>query len=125
MPISVPKPPQGKFDGLEWLRWAETMWRRVMGEVSTSGDAAHTLPAACTYHGVTALTAPRTLTLPSASFLRDGDWIVIQDESGSAGTHNITIAASGSDTVSGTVTISSNYGRRTIIKRGSGKFFSQ
>lgn len=125
MPISLPKPPQGKFDPMEWLRWSETLWRRVVGEANTSGDEAYTISSASTYHGVTELTAPRTLTLPLASFLRDGDEIVVQDESGDAGTHTITISAQGTDTVNGTVTISSNFGRRRIIKRGSGQYYSQ
>jgi hypothetical protein len=57
--------------------------------------------------------------------MTDGDEVVVQDESGSAGSQTITIAAGGTDTVYGTATITSNYGRRRVIKRGSGKYYAQ
>ena len=125
MAVRLPPPPK-TLSISEFTLWFESLWRRVSGNIVVTGDAVATIGSGETYHGVTALTAGRTLTLPSASDLQDGDSIVIQDESGSAGTYAITIQRAGTDTINGgaSVTISSNYGRKTIIKRGTGKFYS-
>jgi len=98
----------------------------VRASASSSGDADATIPSSSNYHGVTALTAGRTLTLFDVNLLDDGEPFVVQDESGSAGTHNITIQRAGAQTINGTtsVTISSNYGRKTFFKRGDGKVFA-
>lgn len=126
MNIKLPPPPQWSTQKLIWDEWYRILWRFVRSEVNTSGDEAATISSGTTYHGVTALTAGRTLTLPSAADMQDGDTIVVQDESGAAGTHNITIQRAGTDTVNGgaSVAISSNYGRMTIIKNGTGTFFA-
>jgi hypothetical protein len=113
----------------EWQSWFERLFRYVENTVlrgTTSGDAAATILPNQSYHGVTALTAGRTLTLPATSSLEDNHLLIIQDESGSGGTHTITIQRAGSDTINGAtnVTITSNYGRRTLIKSGAGKWFS-
>ncbi len=119
-------PPPKRGSETEWEQYAETTYRYIKGSVATSGDEAAVINAGSTYHGVTELSAPRTLTLPPASDLSDGDEIVIQDESGGAGTYTLTITRAGTDTVNGTnsVTITTNYGRRRLIKRGAGKWFS-
>lgn len=126
MAIKFPAAPKNTVDVTQWSQWYEILWQRVRGLVVTTGDAAATIGSGETYHGVTALTAGRTLTLPSANDLQDGDELIIQDESGSAGTHTITISRAGTDTINGgtSVTITSNYGRRVLIKRGSGKWYS-
>jgi len=51
--------------------------------------------------------------------------IVFQD-SGSAGTNNITITRGGTDTINGanTLVISTNYGRKTLISDGAGKWYA-
>jgi hypothetical protein len=72
---------------------------------------------------VTSLTAPRTLTLPSASTAGAGFLVVVKDESGAAATHNITVqraSASGQlvDGAAGQV-ISTNYGVMRLISTGS------
>lgn len=103
--------------------WFDNVQRAVMPECSTSGDAAATIPSASNYHGVTALSAGRALTLPPTANLKDGQGVTIQDESGSAGTFTISFLASGTDTISGATTITSNYGRRVCIKRGKGKWY--
>lgn len=123
--IKLPPPPRSGSE-TEWEQYTETTYRYIKGSVATSGDAAETLSGGTTYHGVTALSAPRTLTLPAASDLSDGDELVVQDESGAAGTHTITIARAGSDTINGatSATITSNYGRKRLIKRGAGQWFS-
>lgn len=115
----LPPPPREKFNEQQLQQWLEQVWRWVRPRTSTSGDAAASIPNDSTYHGVTALTAGRILTLPKSSEVTDGMELVIQDESGAAGTHNITIAPQGSDVLRGATTISSNYGRRLIIKRGT------
>ena len=124
MAIRLPPPPQELSDITQVKLWLQNLYEYVVGFVQTTGDAAASIGIASTYHGVTALTAPRTLTLPDANSLKDGEEIVIQDESGAAGTHTITIRAAGSDTLRGSTTMTSNYGRRRIIKRGSGLWYS-
>jgi hypothetical protein len=122
--IKLPPPPKREAAAAEWEQWYMNLWKYVQGSIVTSSGTA-TVGIAETYHGVTG-TGGGTITLPDAATLKDGDEIVIQDEGGNAGSSNITIARSGSDTINGgaSVAISSNYGRRVIIKRGAGKFFS-
>jgi hypothetical protein len=124
MAIQLPPPPKQNASPKEWEIWWESLWRYVRGDISNTGDVNASIGTAAKYHGVTALSAPRIIMLPLSDSLRDGDEFVIQDESGSAGTHTISVAAQGADTVLGTTTITTNYGRRTVIKRGVGKFFS-
>lgn len=112
---------------VQWQAWFDRLFKYIENTVLrsvTSGDAAATISSNQSYHGVTALTAPRTITLPPTSKLEDGHLLVIQDESGSAGSQTITIAATTGDTVNavGSVQISSSYGRRVLIKRGTGWF---
>lgn len=126
MNIALHPPPREMADQVSWQQWTENLWRFVSNSVQTSGDANATISSGTTLHGVTSLTAPRTLTLPEAAKLSDGDMLVVQDESGSAGTHAITIQRQGTDTINGgtSITITTNFGRRTFIKRGSGKFYA-
>lgn len=110
----------------EWQQWFDLLFKYMENTVlrsATSGDAVATLLANQGYHGVTALSAPRTLTLPDAEGLEDGHMVIIQDESGAAGTHTITVAAGTSDTLNGASTITANYGRLTVIKRGSNDWY--
>jgi hypothetical protein len=74
---------------------------------------------------VTNTGAARTITLPSAAAVGKGHLLIVQDESGGAGTNNITIAAASGENVRGTATISSNYGRRILYSDGSSQWFSQ
>lgn len=126
MNITLPSPPQQNEFSVEERTWRETLYRYVRPNCTTSGDAAASIPSSSTYHGVTALSAPRILTLPSSDQLRDGEQIIVQDESGDAGTHNITIARAGSDAINGSnsVDITTDYGRCVLIKRGSGNWYS-
>lgn len=105
-----------------WVRWDTWFFRlyefvkdRVRGE--TTGDENATLGSGETYHGVTSLSAPRTVTLAGVGDLRDGQQVVIQDESGLAGTHTITVSP-----VTGVSTITTNHGRLTVYKSGSTYF---
>jgi hypothetical protein len=126
MPRRLSPPPAAAASDEQKQRWMDEAWRFMQPQIATSGDAAATISSNTTYHGVTALSAGRTLTLPDSSDMLDGQEIIVQDESGAAGTYNITIASSGSDTVNGgsSVSIAANYGRRRIIKHGAGKFYS-
>lgn len=114
----LPQPPDIAA-ALELPRWLGLLWNYVRPSASTSGDAAASIPSGSTYHGVTALTAPRTLTLPPTRSVPDGSELVVQDESAAAGTHTITLAAAAGDTAAGAATISSNRGRRVAIKRAT------
>ena len=126
MAIKFPPPPKDLKNAEETIQWLLTCYNFVRGSIQLVNDAAATIGSGTTYVGVTALTAPRTLTLPDSSLLQDGDKIVVQDESGGAGTHAITIVRSGTDTINtiSSTTITSNNGRKTIIKRGTGTYFA-
>jgi len=130
MALVFPKPPKQNASQIEWEQWFEKLYLRLrlflLTGHETSGDSNSTISANVSYHGVTALTTGRTKTLPAASDLTDGHVLIVQDESGSAGSNNITISRAGTDTINGStsVSISTNYGRATLIKRGSGKYFS-
>ena len=124
--IPLPPPPKQQASPIEWEKWYETIWRYVRPSVQFVADTAASVGSGSTLVVVTSLSAPRTLTLPATSLLRDGDEILFIDGSGAAGTHTITIARAGSDTINGgaSVTITANYGRRSLRKAGEGKFFS-
>ncbi len=119
MNITFPPPPLQNASAVESQQWLQTLWRYVRPSVSTSADVDFLIPSSSTYHGVNTLTAGRTLTLPLTSQVADGSAVIIQDESGNAGSHTITLAASAGDTVQGATTIASASGRRIAIKRGS------
>jgi hypothetical protein len=125
MSIRVTRPPTSGSQ-LEMQQWLLALYNRVIGKVDFSGDADAEIASTTTYHGVTALTAARTLTAPATSDMQDGDTCVVQDESGQAGSHTITIQAQGADTINGasSVTITTNFGRKTLVKRGPGEYFA-
>ncbi|GEM_PF-3263538 len=76
------------------------------------------------YIGVTTTTGARTVTLPPAATVGTGKIYIIKDESGGAGTNNITIDANGTETIDGSLTlvINANYGKFSIISDGSNWF---
>jgi hypothetical protein len=125
MNIFLPKPPL-VTNADEYQKWLDTLHFYLIPSVEKSGDTASTISDGTTYHGVTALTAARAKTLPLAKNYLKGLPLVIQDESGAAGTHNITISRAGSDTINGatSVTISTNYGRRVLFATGATTWFS-
>lgn len=130
--IILEQPPKQGSSPLQWDAWIQKAWLYMKQIASwelvseTSGDADATVSASVSYHGVTALTAPRTKSLPAASSVPENRMIIIQDESGAAGAHTITVQRQGSDTVNGatSATITTNYGRLTVIKR-NGKYFAK
>lgn len=74
--------------------------------------------------GVTSTAAARTITLPTAAAAGKGRIFIIKDESGAAGTNNITIDGNGAETIDGAATkvISTNYGVVRIYSNGTAWF---
>jgi len=74
--------------------------------------------------GVTDTSSPRTVTLDQDDEV-GGRVVIVKDESGAAGTNNITVDTEGSSTIDGTasVTITANYGVLRIYFR-NGNWFS-
>lgn len=73
--------------------------------------------------GVTNTAAPRTVTLQTATLL-SGRTIIVKDESGLAGTNNITVATQGAETIDGAATfvINTNYGLVRLYSDGTNWF---
>ncbi len=95
----------------------------VSGHVQRTAVSDAAYQALVTDHLIayTALTAPRTVTLPSATV---GQVIIVKDETGSAGTHTITVAAPAGETIDGaaSVALSTNYGVVRCYASGSAWF---
>lgn len=74
--------------------------------------------------GITSTAAPRTITLPPAAMAEFGRIYVIKDQSGGAGTNNITIDPDGAELIDGAATkvINTNYGAMAIYSNGLGWF---
>jgi len=75
------------------------------------------------YIGVTDTSAPRTITLPNNG--NSGQIYIIKDESGGAGSNNITVTSTGSATIDGaaSVTINTNYGVVRVISGGTNLYY--
>ena len=73
--------------------------------------------------GVTDTTAARTITL-STFDNKEGNIIMVKDESGGAGTNNITVATEGTETVDGATSkvINLNYGVLRFYSNGTNWF---
>lgn len=73
--------------------------------------------------GVTDTSAPRLVTILSPDFV-DGRLFIIKDESGNAGTNNITIATQGAQTIDGasSVAITADFGVARLYSDGSNLF---
>jgi len=74
-------------------------------------------------YGVTDTSASRTITISTAD-MTDGRNFLIKDESGGAGSNNITIATEGAQTIDGaaSVTISVDYGVARLYSNGTNLF---
>lgn len=72
----------------------------------------------------TALAAGRTVTLPLANTVPAGTQVSIRDWANNAGTNNITIAKTGSDTLVGPTTINTNGGHALAVSDGVDKWYS-
>jgi len=73
--------------------------------------------------GVTDTSVARTVTLGSVSAFAN-NIVIVKDESGAAGTNNITIATEGAETIDGaaTLVISANYGAARLYCDGTNWF---
>ena len=81
------------------------------GSVGQTGPAAYTASLSNYLIGIHSQTAAVTIKLPSATAAGYGHTYVIKDESGQASSKNITITASGSNTIDGqnSVTLGTDY----------------
>ena len=77
------------------------------------------------YIGVDTANNPVSLTLPGAQSLNNGQTYVVKDEGGAASTNNITIQASGSETIDGqnSVILESPYASIQLYCNGVNKFY--
>jgi hypothetical protein len=91
--------------------------------VYRSATAASVTSASQTIIGVTSTAATRTITLATADTVA-GRVIIVKDESGGAGTNNITVTTQGGQTIDGaaSITISSNYGVVRVYSDGTNWF---
>ena len=90
---------------------------------TTVSNTAYTASTTDYLIGYTSLSAAQTVTLPTAVGVT-GQQYIIKDETGNAGSDNITVAASGSQTIDGasSKTISTGYGYLKIYSNGSNWF---
>jgi hypothetical protein len=77
------------------------------------------------YIGADSLNGVIDIRLPSASTLLNGQTYVVKDEGGQAHTNNITLLASGADTIDGqnSVVLESPYAALQLYCNGSNKYF--
>lgn len=92
----------------------------------TATGISYTMLPADVIVGVTSTASARTITLPAATAVKAGLPYYVKDESGGAGTNNITIQRAGSDTVDGatSVAITANYGAKALYSDGASKWFT-
>lgn len=102
----------------------EYSWPRL--ERVAIADQAYTLQPGVWIAAYTTLTGARTLTLPPSLSLDPGAPVIVKDEAGAAGSHTITVATQGSDTIDGasTASISANYGVLRLYTNGAGGWFT-
>lgn len=105
------------YNGSSWMSTSSYIPR-----VSTA--TSYIASVANYYIGVTDTSLAPTITLPAAATVGAGKVLVIKDESGGAGTNNITIDGNGSETVDGGLTfaINNNYGSVNLMCDGSNWF---
>lgn len=65
-------------------------------------------------------TSARIITLPTAASVTPGRYYIVADKSGNAGTNNITVQKSGTDTIDGQASqlVKTNYGGLIIVSNG-------
>lgn len=91
--------------------------RRALADANTTIAATDYLVV------LTTNTTAHTFTLPLASTMT-GQEVVVKDESGAAGTFNLTVVRSGSNTIDGATSqvINTNYGKFTFYSNGTNWF---
>ncbi len=98
------------------------LWERFFFKrTATATD--YTLVDDDAYVGVTSTASARTITLASV-LVEEGRIVIINDESGAAGTNNITIDTEASENIDGssTLVISTNNGSAQLISDGTDWF---
>ena len=77
------------------------------------------------YIGVSTQNAPLSITLPAADLLGNGQTYVVKDEFGAANTNNVTVLASGSQTIDGSnsIVLESPFASIQLYCNGSDKFY--
>lgn len=107
----------------EERRWFEDVRREINRVIVHRSTAADVTSSGEGIIGVSDTSVARTVTLGSADVV-EGKQIVVKDESGAAGTNNITVATEGLETIDGsaTATISTNYGSITVYSDGTNWF---
>jgi len=112
--------------------WREAIrqWFAMMFGRTAVSDAVYT--TAGDYRvAITALTAPRTITISTRDITQvgtKGREFVFNDESGAAGTHTITIATEASEKIDGSAssaTITTNYGSLRLYTNGVDLFTTE
>lgn len=120
-------PTQGPGDNsvrLATTAYADRAAQANLARVSVN-DAAYAVQTSDRVMAVTALTAPRTLTLPAAAAYPQGATLTVLDESGACSpTNAITLARAGSDTINGAASavIASAYGYLALQGNGANKW---
>ena len=90
----------------------------VIDRVSkASGDSPYTMTATDHYIGLDTSGGTIQVDLQAAASAVEGRVIIIKDETGDAGTNNITVDANGSETIDGSLTqvINNAYGSLTLV----------
>lgn len=101
------------YNGSIWISLGKSIHRTVVS------DTNYTILATDSFISVVALTAARSLTLPSPTVVNHE--IEIKDESGAAGSHTVAIVG----TIEGVTnpTITTNYGSVRIYSNGTNFFY--
>jgi hypothetical protein len=91
----------------------------------TSVSSSYTVATTDFFVGTNSTQSPFQVTLADAAELSDGQMIVIKDEGGNASSNNITVAASGSQTIDGknSVVLESPYAAIQLYCNGVDKYF--
>ncbi len=91
----------------------------------TATNATITASTSTYYIGVDSTANVVSIRLPSASLLSDGKTYVVKDEGGNANNNNITILASGTETIDGqnSIVLESPHASIQLYCNGSNKYF--
>lgn len=117
----------GEFSGSSELVFASNVLQvnggLKLNRIHTS--ASLTASTSDYYIGVNTAASPVSISLPNAGALQDGQTYVVKDEGGSAAIHNVTIIASGSQTIDSqnSVILESPYASIHLYCNGLDKYY--